>query len=73
MVKIMLSSGSRQQEAVWDGNYETEQYGGCGMGEGFGHTHRGGGLRMDPSTCVFWSAVALGALVKGSPIESVSR
>ena len=28
-------------------------------------------LPMDPSTCVFWCAVALGALVKGRPIESV--
>ena len=28
-------------------------------------------LPMDPSTCIFWCAVALGALVKGNPIESV--
>ena len=27
----------------------------------------------DPSACIFWCAVALGALAKGSPIESVSR
>lgn len=26
---------------------------------------------VDPSICVFWSVVALGALVKGRPIESV--
>ena len=26
---------------------------------------------VGPSTCVFWCAVALGALVKGRPIESV--
>lgn len=26
---------------------------------------------VDPSACVFWCAVALGALVKGQPIESV--
>lgn len=25
----------------------------------------------DPSTCVFWCAVAIGSLVKGRPIESV--
>lgn len=27
---------------------------------------------MNPSTCMFWCAVALGSLVKGSPVESVS-
>ena len=27
----------------------------------------------DPSACVFWCAVALGAVMKGSPVESVSR
>lgn len=26
---------------------------------------------LGPSTCIFWCAVALGALVKGHPIESV--
>lgn len=26
---------------------------------------------VDPSTCVFWSAIALGSLVKGRPVESV--
>lgn len=31
----------------------------------------GGRLPVDPSTCVFWSAVALGSLVKGRPLESV--
>ena len=26
---------------------------------------------VDPSTCVFWSAIALGSLVQGRPVESV--
>lgn len=30
-----------------------------------------GQFPADPSFCTFWSAVAIGALVKGSPIESV--
>ncbi|CAM9441777.1 unnamed protein product, partial [Laminaria digitata] len=30
-------------------------------------------LPVDPSICVFWCAVALGALVKGRPIESVDK
>lgn len=32
----------------------------------------GGELPVGPSTCVFWCAVALGALVGGNPLESVS-
>lgn len=28
-------------------------------------------LPMNPSTCTFWCAIALGALAKGSPFESV--
>ncbi|CAM9640330.1 unnamed protein product [Laminaria digitata] len=32
-----------------------------------------GQLPADPSICVFWCAVALGALVKGRPIESVEK
>lgn len=32
---------------------------------------RGHQLPEDLSTCVFWCAVGLGALVKGNPIESV--
>lgn len=28
---------------------------------------------MEPSTCTFWCAIALGALAKGSPNQSVSR
>lgn len=28
-------------------------------------------LPMDPSTCIFWSAVGLGALVKGNPVQLV--
>eukprot|EP00903_Cladosiphon_okamuranus_P021696 g19947.t2 len=29
-------------------------------------------IPVDPSTCIFWCAVDLGALVKGNPIESVA-
>lgn len=31
----------------------------------------GSQVSMGPPTCIFWCAVALGALVKGSPFESV--
>ncbi|CAM9290873.1 unnamed protein product [Laminaria digitata] len=30
-------------------------------------------LPVDPSTCVFWSAIALGSLVQGRPVESVEK
>ncbi|CAM9615713.1 unnamed protein product [Ectocarpus fasciculatus] len=30
-------------------------------------------LPMNPSTCTFWCAIALGALAKGSPFESVAK
>lgn len=41
--------------------------GGCGLDD------QGNQYPMDPSICTFWCAVALGALVKGSPIEAVRR
>lgn len=28
-------------------------------------------LRVDPSTCIFWCAVAIGGLVQGRPIDMV--
>lgn len=33
----------------------------------------GNQLSMGPSACTFWCAVGLGALVKGSPVHSVSK
>lgn len=32
-----------------------------------------GHVPMDPSTCTFWCTVALGALVRGQPLESVRQ
>ncbi|CBJ29983.1 hypothetical protein Esi_0170_0014 [Ectocarpus siliculosus] len=43
-----------------------------GTGDGIGTFLGGTQLPMDPSTCIFWCAVALGALVKGNPLESVA-
>ena len=46
---------------------------------GYGEVDQGGALRLEddiglsgPSISVFWSAVALGALVTGQPTETVS-
>ncbi|CAM9184713.1 unnamed protein product [Ectocarpus fasciculatus] len=44
-----------------------------GTGDGIGTLLGGTQLPMDPSTCIFWCAVALGALVKGSPLEAVAN
>eukprot|EP00752_Nemacystus_decipiens_P002827 g2635.t1 len=35
--------------------------------------NRSGALPRDPSTCVLWCAIALGALVRGIPLDHVSR
>lgn len=35
--------------------------------------HVDGGLPIGSATCIFWCAVAIGALVQGRPVESVSH
>lgn len=72
MVNIMLAPASRQQAALGIGSDEVAQPDATAMGGGFGSTFGGKEPPMNPSTCIFWCAVALGALVKGAPIESVS-
>lgn len=72
MVRIMTASSTRQQLGVWQS---------CNDGDD-GHTllqsnrdnksFDGSWLPKDPSTCIFWSTIALGALIQGQPIESVS-
>lgn len=63
MVKIMTASISQQQaglRCLYDESDELIVYGGSW-------------LPTDPSTCIFWSAVGLGALLQGRPFETVSR
>lgn len=71
MVKLLVPPATLQQSS------DTSD---CGKGGIFGamptegsNTLGGSSHPMDPSTCIFWCAVALGALVKGIPIESVSN
>lgn len=73
MVKIMLYPASRERPALGAGGGEAGRCDDHGMGGGFDDAFGREELPMAPSTCIFWCAVALGALVKGSPIESVSR
>ena len=63
MVKLMVTPGAvyNRAEAGEVGTTVPEKA--CGTGLGI----------IDPSACVFWCAVALGAIVKGSPVESVSQ
>lgn len=69
----MLNPPSRQQSNFGDDCGEDGQPDALTMRGGVGNTFGGKELPVDPSTCVFWCAVALGALIKGSPIESVSE
>ena len=71
MVKIMLSPAARQPPMTEDGCGEAGQVDSVAMNGEFGNAYGGEELPMGPSTCIFWCAVALGALVKGSPVESV--
>ncbi|CBN75491.1 expressed unknown protein [Ectocarpus siliculosus] len=73
MVKIMLPPASSQQPVLGDNCDEGERYfEAVAPGGDLSKISAGNQLAMDPSACTFWCAVALGALVKGSPIESVT-
>lgn len=68
MVKIMLSSTA----TVARRDCGEDSSGTVAIGVDFGRAVVGCDLPMDPSTCTFWCAVGIGALVKGCSIESVS-
>ncbi|CAM9214136.1 unnamed protein product [Ectocarpus sp. 12 AP-2014] len=73
MVTIMLPPASSQQSVFGDDNDEGGHYfEAVARGGDLSKTSARNQLPMDPSACTFWCAVALGALVKGSPIESVT-
>lgn len=72
MVKIMVTALSRQH-SMFGGDSGTVGRLDAIFRKGEVCSALGGGeLPIGPSTCVFWCAVALGALVRGNPIESVS-
>ena len=72
MVKIMLTSDPRQVLRFGDDRDEISQLDAVPVGVDVLSALNGKSLPMDPSTCVFWCAVALGALVRGSPFKTVS-
>lgn len=70
IVRIMTHSTPGKQSARRrgeEGQFALDSQG-CGFRDAAGEIQ----LPMDPSTCTFWCAVAMGALVKGAPIKSVS-
>ncbi|CAM9696229.1 unnamed protein product [Ectocarpus fasciculatus] len=70
MIKIMTSPSSLQQSAV-GGDYGDERsLDEIAPGVDWSKASERVQLPMDPSSCTFWCALALGALAKGSPIES---
>eukprot|EP00752_Nemacystus_decipiens_P008860 g7906.t1 len=74
MVKIMLAPVSRRQADLGVAGGGAGQADAVAIGMESGNINPLGGkeLPMNSSTCMFWCAVALGALVKGSPFESVA-
>ncbi|CAN0400997.1 unnamed protein product [Scytosiphon promiscuus] len=74
VVKIMVSDSPRQQGGVTtDYCGEEGHFGPRHVASTFGNFWRTKNLPKDPSFCTFWCAVAVGALAKGSPIESVEK
>ncbi|CBN75492.1 hypothetical protein Esi_0111_0038 [Ectocarpus siliculosus] len=73
MVTIMLPRASSQQSVFGDDCDEGGHYfEAVAPGGDLSKTSARNQFPMDPSACTSWCAVALGALVKGSPIESVT-
>ncbi|CAN0391081.1 unnamed protein product, partial [Ectocarpus sp. 12 AP-2014] len=71
MVKIMTSPASLQPSAVGADYDDERSVDAIAPGASWIMASERNQLPMDPSTCTFWCAIALGALAKGSPIESV--
>ncbi|CAM9899503.1 unnamed protein product [Ectocarpus fasciculatus] len=68
MVKMM----SALQRSGGDGDQQG-RFDEMVQGANWSKASEGHQLPMNPSTCTFWCAIALGALVKGRPIESVTK
>ncbi len=67
MVKIMLSPTAAGQGCGEENKCDTYR-----VEDDAVHTFGGNQLPIGPTACTFWCAVAIGSLVKGSPVQSVS-
>ncbi|CAM9393289.1 unnamed protein product, partial [Hapterophycus canaliculatus] len=74
VVKIMAPDVPRRK-ADFGNDYHVDggQLSARDVGSTFGNLFGTKQLPKDPSFCTFWCAVAVGALSKGSPIESVKK
>jgi len=68
----MLAADPHKQAGVGKGCREGWRLDAIAGGVDLCSASDGRRLPMDPSSCIFWCAVAVGALVRGSPIETVS-
>ncbi|CAM9097618.1 unnamed protein product [Hapterophycus canaliculatus] len=74
MVKIMVSAApQRDADFGADCRGDEGQSGALELGGTFSNASGVKQVSKDPSSCTFWCAVAVGALAKGSPTESVER
>ncbi|CAM9879131.1 unnamed protein product [Ectocarpus sp. 8 AP-2014] len=70
MVRMMASSTPHHQPGAPHDSPAQGQFGSIFTEDGI---TTGTQLSTGPSACTFWCAVGLGALVKGSPVESVAN
>ncbi|CAN0488545.1 unnamed protein product, partial [Ectocarpus sp. 8 AP-2014] len=70
MVKMMTTL---QPSAVGGDCGEQGRFDAIARGADWSKVSEGHQIPMNPSSCTFWCAIALGALVKGHPIESVTK
>ncbi|CBJ32794.1 expressed unknown protein [Ectocarpus siliculosus] len=70
MVKIMTTL---QSSAVGGDFGEQGRFDAIVRGADWSKASEGHQIPMNPSSCTFWCAIALGALVKGHPIGSVTK
>lgn len=68
MVKMMTTL---RRSAVGGDFGEQRRFDAIVRGADWSKVLEGHQIPMNPSRCTFWCAIALGALVKGHPIESV--
>ncbi|CAN0231400.1 unnamed protein product, partial [Scytosiphon promiscuus] len=71
MVKLMVPAAPRQKP-LFKNDRSREGGQSCPLQRPGTNVSRRNPLAKAPSVCTFWCAVALGALAKGSPIESVA-
>ncbi|CAM9702943.1 unnamed protein product, partial [Ectocarpus fasciculatus] len=69
MVKLMASSTAQHQPRAPEDFAEQRQFSAVFTEDGITTRNQ---FSTGPSTCTFWCAVGVGALVKGNPVESVA-